>query len=105
MAESGSSHAATARPMSSVRFADALLDNIGASISVRGGDEDLDHLRERSADQHRTNVTWDEVVSNPLAIGLEDDMRLTSQVGPSTHGDVIEIGNEGSAVAIQGEIA
>jgi len=92
MAENGSSYAMSARPMSSVRFADALLDNIGASISIRDGD--LDHLRERNAHQHRMNVTWEQVVNNPLAIGLEDDMRRISQMEPPNHGDVIEIGNE-----------
>ncbi len=79
---------AAARPMSSVRFANALLDNIGASISVRDGDEDPSYLGESNAGQYRVTATWDEVVNNPLAIGLEDDMRRMGRAGPLTHEDV-----------------
>ncbi len=64
------------RQMTSVRFANAVLDNIGASVSLGK------HSSQRSfesIERSRANATLDEVVSNPLAIGLVEDILCTRQ--------------------------
>jgi len=58
--------------MTSVRFANAVLDNIGASVSF-GEHENPGHPE--SSARGEVNATWDEIASNPLAIGLEEDIR------------------------------
>jgi len=63
-----------ARPVSSVRFANAVLDNIGAPISFDESDVEGSTDYESSG-SGEVSATWSEVVSNPLAIGLEDDIR------------------------------
>jgi len=64
--------------LTSVRFANAILDNIGASISL-GEYGDSTDSESYSCDQNK--VTWDEIISNPLAIGLKDDVRHTQHDG------------------------
>lgn len=46
--------------MTSVRFANAVLSNTGASIAL--------------GEHGEVDATWDQVVNNPLSIGLEDDI-------------------------------
>ncbi len=56
--------------MTSVRFASAVLDNIGASVSV--GSENMESIS--GASRSREGATLGEVVNNPLAIGIKEDI-------------------------------
>jgi len=67
-------HAHTPNPgqqVSTVRFADAALGNIGVSLSftpdIQREDEEIPHF-------NPVDVTLDEVVSNPLAVGIQEDI-------------------------------
>jgi len=62
-------HGNNIRQIASVKFA----DNIGASVSVHGPDEDYEQGPGRDMD-----VTLDDVAANPLVIGLEDDLYYPS---------------------------
>lgn len=74
-----------ARSISSVRFANAVLDNIGASLSL---EEDGDSSELWSSSHGEVDATWDEVVSNPLAVGLQEDPRLMRRA--AINGETIE---------------
>jgi len=66
-----SNPSSNARQLVSVRFANAVLDNIGASVrDTLSGHGDPSNLEALQAD-----TTWDRLVSNPLAIGLEEEIR------------------------------
>lgn len=61
-----------ARQITSVRFANAVLNNIGASVSLG---EYGDRSTFERHDHSQVDATWDEVSTNPLAIGLEEEIR------------------------------
>jgi len=60
------------RRLSSVNFANVFLGNIGASVSV-DGQNDSDSDAEYNSNR-QVNSTVDEIVNNPLAIGLRADI-------------------------------
>jgi len=95
--DSSSVATTNARQMSSVRFANAVLDNIGASISLgeHGDPRNLDNSGHGGA-----NATWDEVVSNPLAIGLEEDIRRKKR-DEAIEDEIIEEFRDGDQEIIQ----
>lgn len=73
----GSDTAATLaydRPARSLHLAHAVIDNIGASISFNDDhDDDLENIGLRNSGLGSANVTLDEFMRNPLAIGLQED--------------------------------
>lgn len=54
----------------------AALDNIGASVS-HNNDHDRDSVLE--AVEHPVNASLEQVMRNPLAVGLEEDIRRTER--------------------------
>jgi len=74
---------ANATQVSSVRFMSAIIDNIGASISI-SGEEYPEALDDDS--QNRMSATLDEIINSPLTIGLEDDIRRMKRTGTSGGG-------------------
>jgi len=85
--DAGSATAANDGRLSSVHFANALLDNIGASVSVDGHDDEYGHV----------DATLDEIVHNPLAIGLRADI-IHMRYNVSINNDLIALTGEGECV-------
>jgi len=74
-------HAANGRQVTSVRFANAALGNIGASLSLAGDEHSEDG---DDAGPNPVDATLDEIVNNPLAIRLEADIRRMNPADPSS---------------------
>jgi len=91
--DAGTTTAANDGRLSSVHFANALLDNIGASVSVDGyGDS--------CSEYDQVDATLDEIVHNPLAIGLRADI-LHMRYNVSINNNLIALTGEGECVPVK----
>jgi len=84
-----SSFAPNVKQMTSVRFANTILDNIGASISILATDEDAD-FESLNVNENKVDATLDDIVNNPLVIGLEAEIWGTDHQ-PSNTVDVMQV--------------
>lgn len=83
----------TLRHMTSVRFANVVLGNIGASVSVGEHDDDFDS--DYCTRYSQVETTMEEAVNDPLAIGLEGNIRCTQHGSSSEDFAELTDGNRG----------